>query len=124
MEVLYTKYLTELDLIPIWILVPIILVGVACLMVGLGFMSLGEKLPLIIGIILLLIAFPIFIFLYVKDGKETNYVDYREVTIKEGYELNPNFIEKWNISKDRGKIYIISPRDKKSVKDDEVIDEQ
>ena len=124
MEVLYTEYLTELDLVPIWILILILFVGIACLMVGLGLMLLKEKLPLIIGIILLLIALPIFIFLFAKNNKVTNYVDYREVTIKEGYELNPNFIEKWNISRDRGKIYIISPRDKKSVKDDEDRNEQ
>lgn len=122
MEVLYTKYLTELDLIPGLIFLIFFFIGLCSLAVGLGLIA--TQVAPFIGVILLLVSSSILIFGCIKGSKATNYVDYREIMIKEGYEFNTNFLDQWELSNDHGKIYVIKPRVKKSIKDDEDVNEQ
>ena len=123
MEILYTSYLSELDMVPAVIIMLLAIICTFCFYVGLFSVIVMKKTSeKIIGIFLLIITLSITTFFIIKSNKNTNYVDYREITIGEEYEFNSNFLDQWSVSKSRGKIFTIEPRKYKSIKD-EVIDE-
>ena len=109
MTVLYTHYLSKINIGSNWLL-PIIgcVLCVVSILLLIAFEEVGDKLIFISFISSLAIGICFLAITYKLDNTLTNYVDYKEVLFEEN-EIGKEIFESYKIKEIRGDIYVIEP---------------
>ena len=123
MTVLNIEYYNEFETLPILLqivlvlAVPILFTFIICCSIFIFTDNDKEfVLPTIISSIVLI---AIIAFLCKKYFQKSKYIEYKEVLINDDYKWETETIQNWEIDSKRGDIYILKPKDRQMIQEDQ-----